>query len=39
MSVKQFSVNSLAQYYVNNLAEDTAVAAHIEALKALAKAN
>ena len=39
MSVKQFSVNSLAQYYVNNLANDAVVKKHLEALKALAKAN
>ena len=39
MSTKQFSVNSLAQYYVDNLAADEAIAPHLEALKALAKAN
>lgn len=39
MTVKQFSVNSLAQYYVNNLSDDETVAPHVEALKALAKAN
>ena len=39
MTTKQFSVNSLAQYYVDNLAADEAVAPHVEALKALAKAN
>lgn len=39
MSTKTFSVNSLAQYYVDNLASDEAIAPHVDALKALAKAN